>query len=191
MPKPNSDLTRVYVRSTYLVPAIGGQHPHPIGRLAPLQLDLSRRRKIAELINRQNETDGISLDINVSFRTIAGSYVKSAYTCLWISFLPMMRHEVFRILLMGRNSDVCASTVPPPGLRYDPNMNQIYWFVLSCAAKALYCIVRFNIVGRIAMGIESKRDEIRWEVLKAMLDEFPRLRDKTSKYLRKRTGKRV
>jgi len=41
------------------------------------------------------------------------------------------------------------------------------------------------------MGIESKRDEIRWEVLKAMLDEFPRLRDKTSKYLRKRTGKRV
>jgi hypothetical protein len=32
---------------------------------------LSRRRKIAELINRQKETDGISLDINVSFRTNA------------------------------------------------------------------------------------------------------------------------
>jgi hypothetical protein len=30
---------------------------------------LSRRRKIAELINRQNETEGISADINVSFST--------------------------------------------------------------------------------------------------------------------------
>jgi hypothetical protein len=44
--------------------------------------------------------------------------------------------------------------------------------------------VRLNIVGRIEMGIESKRDEIRWEVLKAMLDEFPRLRDETRKYLK-------
>jgi len=28
------------------------------------------------------------------------------------------------------------------------------------------------------MGIESKKDEIRWQVLKAMLDEFPRLKEK-------------
>jgi len=41
------------------------------GDFAPLQSGLSRRRKIAELINRQNETEGISVDINVSFRTYA------------------------------------------------------------------------------------------------------------------------
>jgi hypothetical protein len=38
------------------------------------------------------------------------------------------------------------------------------------------------------MGIESKKDEIRWEVLKAMLDEFPRLRDKTKKYLKEKSS---
>jgi len=41
----------------------------PWGDFAPLQSGLSRRRKIAELINRQNETEGISGDINVSFGT--------------------------------------------------------------------------------------------------------------------------
>jgi len=41
----------------------------PWGDFAPLQSGLSRRRKIAELINRQNETEGISADINVSFST--------------------------------------------------------------------------------------------------------------------------
>ena len=56
-----------------LVPAIGGQHPHPKGDFAPLQLDLSRRREIAGLINRQNKTDGNTLDINVSFKISKGS----------------------------------------------------------------------------------------------------------------------
>ena len=96
------------------VPAIGGQHPHPIGRLAPFQLDLSRRRRIAELINRQNETDGISLDINVSFRTIAGSYIELACVCFWISFLSMMLHEVFRILLMSRMRLLVCVNGPSP-----------------------------------------------------------------------------
>jgi hypothetical protein len=36
------------------------------------------------------------------------------------------------------------------------------------------------------MGIESKSDEIRWQVLKAMLDEFPRLKEKAKKYLKHR-----
>ena len=34
------------------------------------------------------------------------------------------------------------------------------------------------------MAIESKKDEIRWQVLKAMLDEFPSLKEKTRKYLK-------
>jgi hypothetical protein len=34
------------------------------------------------------------------------------------------------------------------------------------------------------MGIKSKNEEIRWQVLKAMLDEFPRLKEKTKKYLK-------
>jgi hypothetical protein len=39
-------------------------------------------------------------------------------------------------------------------------------------------------LGRIAMGIESKNDEIRWQVLKAMLDEFPTLKQRAKKYLK-------
>ena len=71
MPKPNSDLTRIRVRSTCLSPQLEANILILWGDFAPSQLDLSRRRKIAELINRQNETDGLSLDINVSFRTNA------------------------------------------------------------------------------------------------------------------------
>jgi len=36
------------------------------------------------------------------------------------------------------------------------------------------------------MGIESKKDEVRWQVLKAMLDEFPRLEEKARKYLKEK-----
>jgi len=36
------------------------------------------------------------------------------------------------------------------------------------------------------MAIESKKDEIRWQVLKAMLDEFPSLKEKTRKYLKEK-----
>jgi len=39
------------------------------------------------------------------------------------------------------------------------------------------------------MGIESKSDEIRWQVLKAMLDEFPRLKEKAQKYLKQQNRK--
>jgi hypothetical protein len=34
------------------------------------------------------------------------------------------------------------------------------------------------------MRIEQKNEEIRWQVIKAMLDEFPTLKEKTKKYLR-------
>jgi len=39
------------------------------------------------------------------------------------------------------------------------------------------------------MRVEPKTEEIRWQVLKAMLDEFPALRVKTTKYLTKRNPK--
>lgn len=40
------------------------------------------------------------------------------------------------------------------------------------------------------MGIETKSDEIRWQVLKAMLDEFPTLKEKVRKYLKGRIDSR-
>jgi hypothetical protein len=39
------------------------------------------------------------------------------------------------------------------------------------------------------MGIKSKNDEIRWQVLKAMLDEFPGLKEKAKKYLKEQSQK--
>jgi len=34
------------------------------------------------------------------------------------------------------------------------------------------------------MGASSKSEEIRWQVMKAMLDEFPVLKEKVKKYLK-------
>ena len=34
------------------------------------------------------------------------------------------------------------------------------------------------------MGVRFRNEEIRWQVLKAMLDEFPSLKEKVRKYLR-------
>lgn len=34
------------------------------------------------------------------------------------------------------------------------------------------------------MEIKSDNDEIRWQIIRAMLDEFPNLREKTKKYIR-------
>ena len=36
------------------------------------------------------------------------------------------------------------------------------------------------------MKSASKNEEIRWQVMKAMLDEFPMLKEKTRKYLERR-----
>ena len=49
--------------------------------------------------------------------------------------------------------------------------------------------MRHNIYGRIAMTIESEKDEIRWQVLKSMLEEFPKLKEKTRKYLEEKNRK--
>jgi hypothetical protein len=35
------------------------------------------------------------------------------------------------------------------------------------------------------MSVRSKSEEIRWQVMKAMLDEFPTLKEKVRKYLKK------
>jgi len=34
------------------------------------------------------------------------------------------------------------------------------------------------------MGARSKSEEVRWQVMKAMLDEFPTLKEKVKKYLK-------
>jgi hypothetical protein len=40
------------------------------------------------------------------------------------------------------------------------------------------------------MGIGSKSDETRWKVLRAMLDEFPELKEKTKEYLKHQNRKK-
>jgi hypothetical protein len=40
------------------------------------------------------------------------------------------------------------------------------------------------------MNADSKNEEIRWQVTKAMLDEFPTLKEKARRYLRENRGKR-
>jgi hypothetical protein len=39
------------------------------------------------------------------------------------------------------------------------------------------------------MKAQPKTEEMRWQVVKAMLDEFPFLKEKTKKYLSKRNPK--
>lgn len=34
------------------------------------------------------------------------------------------------------------------------------------------------------MGMNSKNEEIRWQVIKALLDEFPTLKEKVKNYLK-------
>jgi len=39
------------------------------------------------------------------------------------------------------------------------------------------------------MKTELKNEEIRWQVIKAMLDEFPTLKEKARKYLNRKNSK--
>lgn len=48
-----------------------------------------------------------------------------------------------------------------------------------------YCYVIFW----IQMSREKENDEIRWQVIKAMLDEFPTLREKVKAYIEKQKQK--
>jgi len=40
------------------------------------------------------------------------------------------------------------------------------------------------------MSASSKNEEIRWQVIKAMLDEFPQLKEKVKVYLKEQKPKR-
>ncbi|MEM2537409.1 MAG: hypothetical protein QXK29_04640 [Candidatus Bathyarchaeia archaeon] len=48
----------------------------------------------------------------------------------------------------------------------------------------VYIVYRYVIFG-IQMNLRGEDDEIRWQVVKAMLDEFPKLREKVKEYLEK------
>jgi hypothetical protein len=53
---------------------------------------------------------------------------------------------------------------------------------LEIKAYIEYCYAIY--VGLVSfMSVEQKAEEMRWQVLKAMLDEFPVLREKTKVYL--------
>jgi len=45
-----------------------------------------------------------------------------------------------------------------------------------------YCYTLYGLSEK--MSVRSKSEEIRWQVVKAMLDEFPALKVKVKKYLR-------
>jgi len=49
--------------------------------------------------------------------------------------------------------------------------------------KSLYGIVIYNIKVEM-LNMNQKSDDVRWLVIKAMLDEFPALREKVKDYLK-------
>jgi uncharacterized protein YdaU (DUF1376 family) len=51
-------------------------------------------------------------------------------------------------------------------------------------SKGLYCVLLRNIWDS-HMPQRGENDEIRWQVVKAMLDEFPSLREKVKAYIEK------
>jgi hypothetical protein len=69
-------------------------------------------------------------------------------------------------------------------------MQQIF-FVFKASTlvweKDLYCIVlhKISVLGRKAkMKNPRNKEEIRWQVVKAMLDEFPTLKEKVRNYVK-------
>jgi hypothetical protein len=50
--------------------------------------------------------------------------------------------------------------------------------------KSLYGVLLYAIWMSEKMGASSRSEEIRWQVIKAMLDEFPTLKEKVKKYLK-------
>ncbi|MEM4713201.1 MAG: hypothetical protein QXQ61_01480, partial [Candidatus Bathyarchaeia archaeon] len=56
---------------------------------------------------------------------------------------------------------------------------------LGVKVYIVYCYVIFW----IHMSCRGENDEIRWQVIKAMLDEFPALREKVKVYIEKQQQK--
>jgi hypothetical protein len=57
--------------------------------------------------------------------------------------------------------------------------------VLGVKVYIVYCYVIFG----IQMRKRGENDEIRWQVIKAMLDEFPTLREKVKVYIEEQKRK--
>ncbi len=57
--------------------------------------------------------------------------------------------------------------------------------VLGVKVYIVYCYVIFG----IQMRRKGENDEIRWQVIKAMLDEFPTLRERVKVYIEKQRHK--
>jgi hypothetical protein len=67
-------------------------------------------------------------------------------------------------------------------------------FVGECIVfgnKSLYCILLYAILGALKMNRTAKTDEIRWQVIKAMLEEFPSLKMCVQKYLKEKKKRRM
>jgi hypothetical protein len=61
--------------------------------------------------------------------------------------------------------------------------------VVGGRGKGLHGILLHNIWDKSGMKTQPKTEEMRWQVVKAMLDEFPFLKEKTKEYLSKRNPK--
>jgi len=57
-------------------------------------------------------------------------------------------------------------------------------YILLAGIKVymVYCYTLYRMFEK--MSARSKSEEIRWQVMKAMLDEFPMLKEKVKKYLK-------
>lgn len=55
--------------------------------------------------------------------------------------------------------------------------------ILILGIKA-YMVWRYTILGTPDMNTRSKTEEIRWQVIKAMLNEFPALKERVKSYLK-------
>jgi len=53
---------------------------------------------------------------------------------------------------------------------------------LEIKVYMVYCYTLYRMSEN--MSARSKSEEIRWQVIKAMLDEFPTLKEKVKKYLK-------
>jgi len=54
----------------------------------------------------------------------------------------------------------------------------------------LYMVYCYTIFGALRkMNIDPKNEEIRWQVIKAMLDEFPALKERVKSYLKEQKPK--
>ncbi|MCK5593092.1 hypothetical protein KAI31_03240, partial [Candidatus Bathyarchaeota archaeon] len=57
-------------------------------------------------------------------------------------------------------------------------------YILTLEIKA-YIVYDYTILRMFRnMNINSKNEEIRWQVIKAMLNEFPTLKERVKKYLK-------